>query len=165
MRKHKRHVIGVVTVAVAALLLTPIGVKLAQAKPVFAEHMMVPVDEWWQMPNPVPTPYGPILLSGYMHYRFIVNADENGHFHIVSHVNPTAVTGVNLITGDTYHAGGAFHYHQYRVPGPGGEINVTIASPMFLISKGNAPNYMEFVLIHLTKNAKGEITVEFEKAH
>lgn len=111
-------------------------------------------------------PNGEVIeISGYAHLvdRFVL--DETSQ-HIVQHVNFQNVKGFGLTTGNNYIITNAYNnpsntfLHPGFISGSGTQSN-----QVNIISQGSsplAPNLTVHAVLHVTANANGQITADFE---
>ena len=76
----------------------------------------------------------PVLVTETLHFVVLINADNSGGFHVESTVNIENGTGINLVTGVTYVAGGA-NATSFNVKPPFPAITTNEATAL-LVSKG-----------------------------
>lgn len=98
-----------------------------------------------------------ILLVGEIHVvaHLTVTPQGNVSVHVLRH--PRGLTGVDLISGATYHAVGETRFTE-TLHGPSGGT-FTFVENFKMIGVGKAPNYLIHVTYHETVNANGELTV------
>jgi hypothetical protein len=103
-----------------------------------------------------------IQLSGTLLAEFSFTETSGGNVEIGFHFNPQGITGVGLTSGATYHATGET-LGTTTVRANGG-ISDTFVNNFKIIGEGSAQNFLETEIVHLTVNAKGEVTASVEKS-
>jgi len=105
-----------------------------------------------------------VHITGTIHDVFYTNIDRRGCIHVKYVSNAHGIIGTGEVTGDTYHGTGSFKYQEkycvdpldswpqvfnyvdnYRIIGPGPDNNLVL-----------------HINAHITINAEGETTVDFE---
>ena len=79
------------------------------------------------------------------------------------HFQPQAAKLVGLTTGREWVGTGMLHEHFSESP-DGGAATFTSVSNFRIIGKGQAPNYIEQVILHTTINANGDVTADVSLA-
>lgn len=101
-----------------------------------------------------------IQINGPIHILTAVTEDRNGGMHVKHHAQPQGITGIGLITGDTYHVTGVTQDHSnVRPPYPS---NLTFVNNFRLIAPRTGNNLLAHGIHHVTVNADGTVTTEFE---
>jgi hypothetical protein len=148
MRGYTRFVTTVA--AFASLALVPIS---ASASPVFQENFRITETDIGMDPC---SGFQPVAVTETLHFVLLVNADNAGGFHVNGVVNIENGTGLNLVTGATYVAGGA-NATSFNVKPPFPQV-ITNEATSVLVSQAGAPNLLAKTLIHFTVNANGSVT-------
>ena len=78
-----------------------------------------------------------VYLNGTLHVMTHATLNDNG-IHIKTHFNPKGISGVGLVTGNTYHATGVTQYNFNINEG----VTDTYINNFRIISKGSGENYM-----------------------
>jgi hypothetical protein len=105
-----------------------------------------------------------LQLQGTLHLvqqgEFVEDAPRQ---HVVAHLNSQQLTGVGLLTGQLYNVNLITNnITNSRV----GAANVTtIESVMNVVSRGSGENFQIQTVLHVTMNANGETTSEFQNFH
>jgi hypothetical protein len=136
--------------AFISLALVPIN---ASASPVFRENFRITETDLGMDPC---AGFQPVAVTETLHFVLLVNADNAGGFHVNGVVNIENGTGINLVTGATYVAGGA-NATSFNVKPPFPQVTTNEATAV-LVSQGHAPNMLAKTLIHFTVNANGTVT-------
>jgi hypothetical protein len=95
-----------------------------------------------------------VQITGDVHELLITTTNNGGGVHVKFHYQPQGLTGVGLVTGDTYRATGVTQ----------GETNVaagtetTFINNFRLIGPGPGNNLLIHETVHLTVNANGDVT-------
>ncbi len=103
-----------------------------------------------------------IQLSGTLLAEFSFTETSSGNVEIGFHFNPQGITGVGLTSGATYHATGET-LGTTTIRANGG-ISDTFVNNFKIIGEGSAANFLETDVIHLTVNAKGEVTASVDQS-
>ena len=103
-----------------------------------------------------------IHLSGTLLAQFSFTETSGGNVEMGFHFNPQGITGVGLTSGATYHATGVTR-GTTTIRAKGG-ISDTFVNSFKIIGEGSAPNFLQTDVIHLTVNAKGEVTASVEQS-
>ncbi len=103
-----------------------------------------------------------IHLSGTLLAKFSFTETPRGNVQIGFHFNPQGITGVGLTSGATYHATGVTR-GTTTIRAKGG-ISDTFVNSFKIIGSGGAANFLQTDVIHITVNAKGEVTASVEQS-
>lgn len=101
-----------------------------------------------------------VAVSGNVHVVAHGTVSSSGSVHAVFHVNPQNIRGAGLTTGAEYLAPGMLQtVSNMNGPAP---VTTTLVNNFELIGLGAAPDFMLHHNMHLTVNAKGEVTAAFD---
>jgi hypothetical protein len=101
-----------------------------------------------------------VSLSGPLHVLTAVTQDQNGGMHVKQHRQPQGLSGIGEVTGDVYHAtGGTQSHFNTRPPYPSTETRV---NNFRLIAPRTGNNLLAHAIHHVTVNADGTVTSEFD---
>jgi hypothetical protein len=89
-------------------------------------------------------------------------ATPSGGEVIAFHFNPQGVTGVDLVTGQIFHATGLTR--DLIVNSPPGGSNETFVNRFHVQATGGAQSFIVTELFHVTVTPDGTVTVFFDKA-
>jgi hypothetical protein len=103
-----------------------------------------------------------IQLSGTLLAVFSFTETSSGNVEIGFHFNPQGITGVGLTSGSTYHATGVTR--GTTTTRAKGGISDTFVNSFKIIGNGDAANFLQTDVIHITVNAKGEVTASVEQS-
>jgi hypothetical protein len=104
-----------------------------------------------------------IHLTGTLLTEFSFTESSSGNVEVGFHFNPQGITGVGLTTGAIYHATGET-LGTTTIRTKKGGISDTFVNNFKIIGEGSAPNFLQTDVIHLTVNAKGEVTASVEQS-
>ncbi|HXC70739.1 MAG TPA: hypothetical protein VN644_12220 [Pyrinomonadaceae bacterium] len=97
-----------------------------------------------------------IVGTLHVHVHLTTNGNRvNGKLHF----QPQGASGVGMVTGDVYRATGVTH--EDTVPLTDGPDNITLINIFSFIGPGPDNNFRVHQNIHLTINANGEVTADF----
>ena len=99
--------------------------------------------------------------SGFIHGHTELTLDPAGGFHLKIHMNAQNANAIGLISGDRYRGVGSFDdtiESSSSLP-----FEATHITNFRIIGQGTGNNLLIHATLHTTINAKGEVTVEFEK--
>jgi hypothetical protein len=99
-----------------------------------------------------------VLLSGELHDLFQVTLTSNGHFTLKFLDNPQGITGLGSVTGNKYQGTGGT---QQTVTGTIG-TELTFVNNFRIIGQGPGNNFLVQEVAHVTVNANGTVTVNFD---
>ena len=85
--------------------------------------------------------------------------DAKGNTHLVTHYTPH-LTAVGLTTGKRYLAVGPTQIVSFDTGGP---AVFNVANIIITVAPGSGDNFVLTEVIHVTLNANGEVTVEFDR--
>jgi hypothetical protein len=103
-----------------------------------------------------------IHLTGTLLAQLTFTESLAGNVEIGFHFSPQGVTGVGLTTGTIYHAtGGTLGTRTIRTRGG---ISDTFVNNFKIIGEGSTQNFLETDVIHVTVNAKGQVTASVEQS-
>ncbi len=151
-----------VTLGLAGLMLMPRA--LAQATTT-TEHFRIPQPSGFTLFVPCALGGAGEVVSfgssGFIHGHTVLTLDAAGGFHLKMHINAQQASAIGLISGDKYRGVGSFD----------DTINSSSSLPFEathivnfrIIGQGTGNNLLIHATLHTTINAKGEVTVEFEK--
>ena len=94
-----------------------------------------------------------VTLTGEIHEKFMVQADNGGGLRISVHANPQSVNGVSA-SGVQYTANGASNSTQQIKPGAA--ETETYINIFNLVGQGSDNNFQVREHVHITINANGE---------
>jgi hypothetical protein len=95
-----------------------------------------------------------VALSGQLHVLIHVTVNDVGGTNIKTHFQPQGISGVGLITGDTYRGTGVTQDQESNT----GATEFTAVNNVNLIGPGPGNNLLVHQLIHITINPNGELT-------
>ncbi|PLS03381.1 hypothetical protein [Neobacillus cucumis] len=101
-----------------------------------------------------------IRLVGTLHAQTHVTLVDNKATLLEFHFNPQNVTGI-APNGETLHATGVTRWTEH-IKGAG-PYEYTFVNNYRVIGQGQTPNYLVHQVVHVTINANGETTVDFDK--
>jgi hypothetical protein len=142
--------LAAITATMASLIFGSVN---AAASPVVRQNFDI---TFTQVANDPCANYQPVAVTETLHFVLLVNSDNAGGFHVDSVVSVKNGTGVNLVTGATYVAGGA-NATAFEVKPPYPQV-ITNEATGVLVSTGSTPNLYTKILIHDTINADGTLT-------
>ena len=99
-----------------------------------------------------------VILTGILHEQFHVTEFADGTFFLKLHDQPQNIKGVGDATGAIYKATGVT---QSRFKSTGRQT--TFINNFRIIGRGRGNNFLVQELMHVTVNANGQITVEFDR--
>lgn len=99
--------------------------------------------------------------SGFIHGHTELTLDPAGGFHLKIHVNAQRTSAIGLVSGDKYRGTGSFDDTINSSSSP--PFEATHITNFRIIGQGTGNNLLIHATLHTTINAKGEVTVEFEK--
>ncbi len=102
----------------------------------------------------------PIHLSGTLLAVFTETATPSGGEVLAFHFQPQGVTGVDLVTGTVFQAGGLTRDLIVNSP-PGGSTE-TFVNRFHIQATGGAESYLVSGLFHVTVTPDGTVTVYFD---
>jgi hypothetical protein len=100
-----------------------------------------------------------VHIFGTLDITIQTTTDSRGGLHVVFHLTPH-LTGVGLSTGLEYNAVGPTQFVTF-VDGTGPRVTAAV-NVVRLISPGSSDNLVITEVIHVTVNAKGVTTVDFD---
>jgi hypothetical protein len=100
-----------------------------------------------------------VILTGILHEQFHVTEFADGTFFLKIHDQPQNIKGVGDATGAIYMATGVT---QSRFKSTGRQT--TFINNFRIIGQGRGNNFLVQQLMHVTVNANGQITAEFDGA-
>jgi hypothetical protein len=100
-----------------------------------------------------------VLLTGLLHVLVTETVDAKGRLHTTVHFQPMGATGIGLTTGDVYRATGVTREtdNGFEIP-----FEATYVNNFRIIGRGKGNNLLIHEVIHVTVNARGEVTVLVE---
>jgi len=99
-----------------------------------------------------------VHASGYLHLLTSTTVDGNGGFQSKVQIQAQGISGVGLVTGAKYQAMGVTQ-ETFNAP-PGGTINDTFVNNFRLIGQGRGNNLLVHQVVHITRNANGDVTAD-----
>ena len=99
-----------------------------------------------------------VALSGNIHELFHVTVNGN-RFKMKVHSQPQGVHGVGLTTGDRYQGTGVTQ-ETFGGSLVNGQASSTFVNNFRFIGQGPGNNFMVHEVVHVTFNARGELTAE-----
>jgi hypothetical protein len=97
--------------------------------------------------------YGPIDVT------VQTTTDRQGQTHVTTHYTPH-LTAIGLTSGTRYLAVGPTQVVSFDARGPG---TYNVANIAILVAPGSADNFILTEVVHVTLNANGETTVDFDR--
>jgi hypothetical protein len=105
-----------------------------------------------------------IQLQGTLHFvqqgEFVEDAPRQ---HVSGHLNSQKLTGVGIPSGQLYNVD--FISNSIENSRVDGANVTTLEAMMNVVSLGSAPNSQIQTVLHITQNANGEITTQFQNFH
>jgi hypothetical protein len=151
--------------AVLVMLVASLAVAVAQlSRPGVALGANV-VNETFQFPlainlNTCTVPVEPVALHGRLHIVVTSTVDKRGGYHVGVHSNTQSVTGVGLITGQTYTSSTQTEHQFYAVaPFPVVEMET---DNYVLVSRSGTANTTLRTTVRVTVNADGVPTAALD---
>jgi len=99
-----------------------------------------------------------VALTGSMHVTTHTTQSASGNIHTKFQFQPQGLSGTGLLTGQKYISNGiqqgSFTTHAGST--------ITTVNRLRMIGQGSAPDFYLSELVHITVNATGETTAEFE---
>jgi hypothetical protein len=147
------------------ILVVPLAVAVAQLSRSGVALGANVVNETFQFPlainlNTCTVPVEPVALHGRLHIVVTSTADKRGGYHIGVHSNTQSVTGVGLITGQTYTSSTQAENQFYAAaPFP---VVQTETDNYVLVSRSGTANTILRTTIRVTVNADGVPTVALD---
>lgn len=102
-----------------------------------------------------------VTFSGTMHVVNTMTTDADGGTHLKTHSNYQDVTGTGTPSGVTYQVRTVSNEVVNDNDGP--QSTATVISTMKLIAHGPTLNYFLRTVLHVTVNANGQTTSEFQE--
>jgi hypothetical protein len=99
-----------------------------------------------------------VQLSGPLHVLFHFTISARDKIVIKSHFQPQGISGVGQTTGDKYRATGVTQ-ETTTFDGTGVPFETTLVNNFRIIGQGPGNNLLVHQNMHVTINAKGEVTV------
>ena len=96
-----------------------------------------------------------------IHGNTQLTLDPAGGFHLKIHINPLHANAIGLVSGDRYRGAGSIDETMNSSSLP--PFEATSTTNFRIIGQGTGNNLLIHATLHTTINAKGEVTVEFEK--
>jgi hypothetical protein len=101
-----------------------------------------------------------VQVSGDLHEVYSVT--ENDNRYVFNYVTNANYKGIGLTTGDKYQSPGGVHIHEsYQLP-PGQQYEGTFFFHVRMGGQGPGNNLLIHQMGHITINANGEVSTEFE---
>lgn len=141
--------------ALAMALLIP-GVALAQAATA-TTNLSVPIALFTYVPCADGGAGEGILLTGDLHILVHLTMDSRGGFHAKTHYQPQGLSGVGLVTGDTYQGTGVTQDQFYVDGSDGAPFEYTFVNNFRMIGQGPGNNYSVHQNVHITVDANGNL--------
>ena len=101
-----------------------------------------------------------VLLSGILHDLFHVAINGNS-YKVKAHTQPQGIRGVGLTTGDRYRGTGVTQ-ETFGGSLVNGQASSTLVNNFRIVGQGSGNNFMIHELLHVTINARGELTATVE---
>jgi len=102
-----------------------------------------------------------VMLSGELHT--LISSTENKNVtRYKFHFQPQGMSGVGEDTGDKYQATGVTQTVVKAQVAPGEQYQETFVNNFRIIGAGPGNNYLVHEVFHVTVNANGEVSVEFD---
>ena len=96
-----------------------------------------------------------VSLAGTLHEVFHVTIDANGDAHFKIHDQPQGIRGIGQTSGVKYQATGVTQTMSNTNP-------ATFVNNFRIIGQGPGNNFLIHQVMHVTVNAKGEVTASFD---
>ena len=103
-----------------------------------------------------------IDLSGTLHIVTHTTEDANGGLHTYFHFQPQGATAVGQVTGDIYRAVGVTQ-QSMNIHSSGFPVTQTFVNNFRMIGPGPGNNLQFHQTMHVTIDANGTTTVDFDK--
>ena len=151
---------NVATLGMLALLaIAPLGVNVARAGVV--DNIIIPLE----FPVEVDcdgdgTPEDVLALSGELHIVITETTDKNGGVHTTFHFQPVNLSGIGMISGDTYRAVGITRGSTTLT---GDNVSDTFVDNFYMIGQKSGIKYLAHNTIHVTL-VDGEPIVEVDNS-
>jgi hypothetical protein len=100
------------------------------------------------------------ITSGTFQIVDHVTATPNGGFHVIAEGNAHGVRGVGT-SGASYQAPGGFWVEMNLTPGAQASTEVGVFR---LIGQGATPDFRQTSVLHITVDARGEVTASIDRA-
>ena len=102
-----------------------------------------------------------VVLSGNLHDLFHITINGN-RFKVKVHTQPQGIRGVGLTTGDSYRGTGVTQ-ETFGGSFVNGQASSTFVNNFRIVGQGPGNNFMIHEVVHVTFNAKGELTAVVEQ--
>ena len=102
-----------------------------------------------------------VHLTGYLHVTFSQTFDNAGGVHVKMHANPQGISGIGQTTGDQYRGTGV---SQDQFNAKVGE-EYTFINNFNIIGQGPGNNALVHENFHITIDANGNLTADFDNSH
>jgi hypothetical protein len=139
----------------AALAITPVYAQGGHSTDRFTEDFdfVIPADEGCT--GEAVHVYGPIDVT------VQTTTDKNGATHLATHYTPH-LTALGLSSGTRYLAVGPTQIVSFDA---GAQTVFNVANIIIAIAPGSGDNFILTEVVHVTLNAGGEVTVEFDRVN
>lgn len=111
---------------------------------------------------PIPCAGENVFISGRLHLLIIEQYDANGGIHYKFHGQPQGMTGIGLVSGNTWHATGLTQGHTNVHSGL--PFEDTYVNNYRIIGSGPGNNFLVHEVFHITVNANGDVTANVVNA-
>jgi len=101
-----------------------------------------------------------VVISGFLHVLITATLDASGSIHTTTHFQPMGVAGTGQTTGDVYRATGITRDEANGLQIP---FEATAVNNFRIIGPGKGNNFLVHEVAHVTVNAIGETTVNFDQ--
>ncbi len=101
-----------------------------------------------------------VNISGNMHLLAHVTTDARSGRHVSLQINTQAVKGVGAASGREYVSSATNNETLNDSDTTSGQSEYTTTTKFLLVGKGNVPDLLAKVTMHVTVNANGEVTAE-----
>jgi hypothetical protein len=109
---------------------------------------------------PDPCTQESIVFSGYIHVRVATTLDENGGIHLDLSSDETSLSGVGMVTQNSYHASSERHaIENARGTAP---VTMTVIDNFRILGPNPNDNWIMYMHSHVTVNANGTTTADVD---
>ena len=123
-------------------------------------HVKTPIDITVSVPCALDGVGESVHAIGVLHTRLRTTVDADGGFHTQAHYQTQGISGIGQTSGDKYQLIGVIHQ---SINGKVGveNTNTTVVNGR-VIGPGPGNNLFWYYTYHMTVNANGEVTTDFE---
>ena len=142
------------------LLVAGLAISFVPANAAVTANFTTDIDVFFPVVCPNGLPGETIELTGPLHVLVLFTINDNNVSGKIQH-QPEGVTGVGLTTGDQYRGTGVTET-TFTMSLQNGQANMNFVNNFRLIGQGKAINYLVHEDMHLTINADGTTTANFD---